>query len=82
MCCARRRRASRARACWCAPTRIILAGRGKDVRNLIGRLAERAFVDGGDGEPGEVQAELRLIEPDGAIARKLHESLETRHGRI
>lgn len=53
-----------------------LAGRAKDVRNLIGRLVAPAFVDGRDGAPGEVRAELELIEPEGAVAAKLHGAWE------
>ena len=53
-----------------------LAGRAKDVRNLIGRLVAPAFVDGRDGAPGEVRAELELIEPEGAVAAKLRGAWE------
>lgn len=48
-----------------------LAGRGKDVRNLIGRLVEAAFVPGDGPDAGEIQATLELMEPDGDIARKI-----------
>lgn len=46
-----------------------LAGGGKDFRNLIGRVEKPEFVAGADG--GEIQADLRLIDPDGEIAAKL-----------
>ncbi len=51
-----------------------LAGRAKDVRNLIGRLAAPAFIEAQGGAPGEIRAELELIEPEGAIAIKLREA--------
>ncbi len=51
-----------------------LADRAKDVRNLIGRLARPRFVEGRDGAPGEIRAELQLMEPQGPIARKLREA--------
>lgn len=52
-----------------------LAGKGKDVRNLIGRLVEAKFVAGQAGQDtGEVQAVLEMIEPTGTIASKLREA--------
>jgi len=48
-----------------------IAGRGKDVRNLIGRLVGSRFLES-DG--GEVQAVLEMIEPAGPIATKLREA--------
>lgn len=50
-----------------------LAGKGKDVRNLIGRLTEARFVEAGEAG-GEIQAELQLLEPEGPIAVKLREA--------
>ena len=51
-----------------------LAGRGKDVRNLIGALGDVAFVEGKMADAGEIRATLRLIEPDGDVAVKLREA--------
>ncbi|MGH6881564.1 hypothetical protein [Hypericibacter sp.] len=51
-----------------------LTGGGKDVRNLIGRLASPAFIGSGASADGEIQATLELIEPDGAIAQKMREA--------
>lgn len=48
-----------------------LAGQGKDVRNLIGVLQNAAFIA---ESSGEIHADLRLLEPEGAIATKLHEA--------
>ncbi|MEQ8585149.1 MAG: hypothetical protein RLO01_12670 [Thalassobaculaceae bacterium] len=50
-----------------------LAGGGKDVRNLIGALKNAAFVEAAGGG-GEIQADLVLIEPEGAIAVKIREA--------
>ncbi len=51
-----------------------LVGGGKDVRNLIGGLSDPAFVEGKAGEPAEIHATLTLIEPEGAIGKKLREA--------
>ncbi|WP_316978043.1 phage major capsid protein [Shumkonia mesophila] len=51
-----------------------LAGRGKDVRNLIGQLSGAAFVEGATPDSGEIQATLTLIEPEGDVATKLREA--------
>lgn len=51
-----------------------LTGGGKDVRNLIGRMVNAAFVAGRTPDSGEIVAELELIEPDGAIGRKLRQA--------
>lgn len=48
--------------------------RGKDVRNLIGGLTGPRFVEAADGQPAQIQATLRLIEPEGAIAVRLREA--------
>jgi hypothetical protein len=48
---------------------------GKDVRNLIGAISDVAFVEGAGGpDTGELQANLRLLEPDGAVGVKLREA--------
>ena len=51
-----------------------LAGRGKDVRNLVGRLVEAAFVAGATPDTGEIQATLELLSPDGDVAIQLREA--------
>ena len=51
-----------------------LAGDGKSVDKLIGRLTEAKFVKGKLADIGEVQALLSLIEPDGAVAVKIREA--------
>ncbi|MGO1078333.1 phage major capsid protein [Inquilinus sp. CA228] len=52
-----------------------LAGKGKDFRNLVGRLAEAKFVAGQGGQDtGEIQAVLELLQPTGPIATKLREA--------
>lgn len=51
-----------------------LAGGGKDVRNLVGKLTEPVFVEARNGEPAEIQAVLNIIEPDGAIGTKIREA--------
>jgi len=51
-----------------------LAGRGKDPRNLIGRLSNVTFVEGKADDTGEIHADLQLIEPTGTVAVKLREA--------
>lgn len=51
-----------------------LAGKGKDPRNLIGRLSNVAFVEGKGEDSGEIHADLDMIEPTGAVAVKLREA--------
>lgn len=51
-----------------------LAGKGKDVRNLIGRLVQPRFVEGKGIDAGEIQATLELIEPEGVVGIKLREA--------
>jgi hypothetical protein len=52
-----------------------LAGKGKDFRNLVGRLTEAKFVAGAGGQDtGEIQAVLELLQPTGPIATKLREA--------
>ena len=47
-------------------------GKGKDFRNLIGRLANPRFIE----STAEIQADFELIEPNGAIAVKLREAFD------
>lgn len=51
-----------------------LAGAGKDVRNIIGALKNVEFVEGTGGAAGSIEADLVLIEPEGAIGVKLREA--------
>ncbi len=51
-----------------------IAGDGKSVDKLIGRLTEAKFVKGKTPDIGEVQAVFSLIEPDGAVAVKIREA--------
>ena len=51
-----------------------LAGKGKDFRNLIGRLSDVVFVEGKGPDAGEIQATLELIEPEGPVGVKLREA--------
>jgi len=51
-----------------------LAGQGRDVRNLIGRLTDPRFVEAAGDQPASIEATLELLEPDGPIARKLREA--------
>ncbi len=53
-----------------------LSGGGKDVRNLIGALKNAAFVEADGSTPGEIQADLVLIEPEGPVAVKIREAWE------
>jgi hypothetical protein len=51
-----------------------LKDRGKDVRNLIGGLTAPRFIEASVGAPAQIQATLRLIEPEGVIAVRLREA--------
>ncbi|MFN3883266.1 MAG: hypothetical protein ACK4Q4_00730 [Rhodocyclaceae bacterium] len=51
-----------------------LAGKGKDVRNLIGRLSAPKFVEAAKTDEGEIQAELQVIEPASPLGVKLREA--------
>jgi len=48
-----------------------LAGKGKHVCNLIGRMVNARFVE---ADPGEIQADLELIEPESEIAVMMREA--------
>lgn len=52
-----------------------LNGKGKDFRNLIGRLVEASYVDTHGGE-GEIQATLELLESAGEVTAKLREAYD------
>lgn len=47
---------------------------GKSVRNLIGALTNARFVEGAQADAGEVQADLKLIQPDGDVAVRVREA--------
>lgn len=51
-----------------------IAGKGKDFRNLVGRLVEPTFIEGKGDDTGELQAVLELLEPEGTVATKLREA--------
>lgn len=51
-----------------------LAGKGKDVRNLIGGISDAVFVEGKKADSGEIHATLTMIEPDGPVGTKLREA--------
>ena len=51
-----------------------LAGGGKDVRNLIGRITSAAFVEGKAPDSGEIHADLELMGDANGIATKLREA--------
>ncbi len=53
-----------------------LRGKGKDVRNLIGRLVEPTFIEGRGVDSGEIRATLEMIEPAGDVAVKLREAVD------
>ena len=53
-----------------------LRGKGKDVRNLIGRIAAPSFVEGRGVDHGEIRATLEMLEPSGDVAVKLREALD------
>ena len=51
-----------------------LAGKGKDFRNLIGRLTEPRFVEGQGKDGGEIQATLEMLDAGDAVSTKLREA--------
>ncbi|ABE50959.1 hypothetical protein [Methylobacillus flagellatus] len=53
-----------------------LAGKGKDVRNLVGRLVEAVFVPAANGMPGQIQAVLEVLQPGGDIDVRLREAVK------
>ncbi|WP_153117374.1 phage major capsid protein [Rhodocyclus tenuis] len=53
-----------------------IKGAGKDVRNLIGGLAQAEFVEGAGADQGEIRAVFTLIEAEGAEAVKLREAYD------
>lgn len=53
-----------------------LAGGGKDVRNIVGRIVGVAFVPGAGRDQGELQGVLELVSPDSEIGMKLRDAWE------
>lgn len=51
-----------------------LAGKGKDFRNLIGRLSNAKFVEGKKTDTGEIQADLELLASAGDVPAKMLEA--------
>lgn len=51
-----------------------IAGKGKDVKNLIGRLVSPKFIEGKVVDTGDVIATFEFIEPDGVTATKVREA--------
>lgn len=51
-----------------------LAGRGTDIRNLIGRMSGVSFKEGKLPDAGGMFGTLELMEPEGAVAVKLREA--------
>ncbi|MEW8522550.1 MAG: hypothetical protein AB2552_05805 [Candidatus Thiodiazotropha endolucinida] len=52
-----------------------LKGKGKDFRNLIGRLTAPRFIEGKGKDSGEIQADLELLDA-AEVAPKLREAVE------
>ena len=52
-----------------------IAGAGKDVRNLVGKLTDARFVEARIGAEAEIQAVLTLLSPDSEIGHKLREAV-------
>lgn len=51
-----------------------LAGKGKNFRNLIGRLTAPKFIEGRSPDTGELRAVLELLESAGEIPAKMREA--------
>jgi len=51
-----------------------IAGKGKDVKNLIGRLTTPKFTEGKNADTGEITATFEFIEPEGTTATKVREA--------
>jgi len=54
-----------------------LAGGGKDVRNLIGKLSGARFVEGASADTGEILATLTLIDRADPLSIKLAEAVKS-----
>ena len=51
-----------------------IAGKGKDVKNLIGRLTAPKFTEGKTADTGDITATFEFIEPAGVTATKVREA--------
>ncbi|MBF0247993.1 MAG: hypothetical protein HQL36_07970 [Alphaproteobacteria bacterium] len=51
-----------------------IAAKGKDVRNLIGRISDVQFIAGDKVDAGELQGTLEMIEPEGPIAKMMKDA--------
>lgn len=51
-----------------------IAGTGKDVRNLVGRIVEPKYVPPSAGQPGGIEGVLEVIDPADPVARRLAEA--------
>lgn len=51
-----------------------IAGKGKDVKNLIGRLTAPKFTEGKTADTGDITATFEFIEPDGLTSTKVREA--------
>ncbi len=50
--------------------------KGKDFRNLIGRITNPKFIEGKQKDTGEIQADLELLESAGEVTAKLREAYD------
>ncbi len=53
-----------------------LAGKGKSVRNLLGRLTEARFVEGAGTDQGEIRARLDVISAESPEATMMREAVD------
>lgn len=57
------------------PDDVHLAGKGKSVGNLVGRIVDPVFIEGKGADQGEIHAVLEMIEPEGAVTVMIREAL-------
>jgi hypothetical protein len=51
-----------------------IAGKGKDINKLVGRLTAPKFTEGKSADTGDITATFEFIEPDGVTATKVREA--------
>lgn len=51
-----------------------IAGKGKDINKLVGRLTTPKFTEGKTADTGEITATFEFIEPEGVTATKVREA--------
>lgn len=51
-----------------------IAGKGKDINKLVGRLTDPKFTEGKITDTGDITATFEFIEPDGVTAVKVREA--------